>query len=254
MESLYDDALRNMENTLHTLAGRVPPPAQVPFKDWFVYRHIEKTIHQAIVQKLARSISTLHATRLLLGHGFVQEQGALQRVLDEINEDITFLSFGVIFNDITPLHQNYLDAFFEEEFNAETGLHSNQKRPMIPRKKIQAYIARSEGGPLDTSSTIEASRTVSKAYSGYVHAASPHIMDMYGGNPPKFYVRGMRGTERHREHSADLWNYFYRTIISCAFVAKAFGDENLFADIHKFTREFERLSGKNYEPNKQRET
>ena len=254
MESLYDDALRNMESTLHTLAGRVPSPTKVPFLDSFVYRYIEKSIHQAIVQKLARSISTLHAARLLLGHGFVQEQGALQRMLDEINEDITFLSFGVVFNDITPLHQNYLDAFFEEEFDAETGLASTQKRPMIPRKKIRAYIARSEGAPLDKSSTIDASRTVSKAYSGYVHAASPHIMDMYGGNPPKFHVRGMRGTERHREHRADLWNYFYRTIISFAFVAKAFDDENLFAAIHAFTREFERLSGKNYEPEKQHET
>lgn len=78
----------------------------------------------------------------------------------------------------------------------------------------------------------------------------PHIMDMYGGNPPKFHMRGMRGTERHREHRADLWNYFYRSIISSAFAAKAFGDEALFAKIHEFTREFERLSGKDYAPAK----
>ena len=178
MSSLYDDALSNMESTLHALAARVPPPRKVPFKDSFVYRHVEKSIHQALVQKLARSISTLHATRRLLEHGFVQEQGALQRMLDEMNEDITFLSFGVINGDITQLHQSYLDAFFEEEFNAETALASTQKRPMIPRKKIQAYLARVNGLSLDPSSAGETSRTVSKAYSGYVHAASPHIMDM----------------------------------------------------------------------------
>lgn len=101
---LYDQALLNMENTLHALAARVPQPQRVPHMGSIAYRYIEKSIHQALVQKLARLISTLHAARLLLREGFVQEQAALQRILDEINEDITFLSFGVISNDITSRH------------------------------------------------------------------------------------------------------------------------------------------------------
>ena len=245
---LYDQALLNMEHTLHALAGRVPLPQRVPHMGSFAYRYVEKSIHQALVQKLARSISTLLAARFLLKEGFVQEQAALQRILDEINEDITFLSFGVIYDDITSLHQNYLEAFFEEEFDAETALASTQKRPMIPRKKIHAYIARIESMNSDPSTAVEVSRTVSKAYSGYIHAASPQIMDMYGGNPPKFHVRGMRNTPRYHEHRADLWNYFYRCIISFAFVAKAFGDDELFTSIREFTREFEHLHLKDYAP------
>lgn len=236
MDQLYNQALTKMENTVHALAQRVPAPQRVPHKDSFVYRYVEKSIQQALVQKLARLVSTLHAARLLMEHGFVQEQAALQRMLDEMQEDITFLAFAVIFNDMTPLHQSYLDAFFEEEFDADTALESTQKRPMVPRKKIRAYIARAEGAPMDPSRGVELSRTLSKTYSGYVHAASPHIMDMYGGSPPKFYMRGMRGTERHREHRADLWNYFYRSIIALAFAAKAFGDEGLFAQIRDFVR------------------
>lgn len=246
MDNLYDQALANMESTVHLLAGRVPPPTRVPFTDGFNFRYVEKSLHQALVQKLARLLSSLHAARLLMEHGFVQEQASLQRMLDEMQEDITFLSFSVIFNDTTPLHQAYLDAFFEEEFDAESALASTQKRPMIPRKKIHAYIARIKGAAMDPSRGVEVARTVSKAYSGYVHAASPQIMDMYGGNPPRFHVNGMRGTERHHEHRADLWNYFYRSMIAFSFVAKAFGEETLFAKIHSFTREFERLSGKNY--------
>ncbi|PKO88454.1 MAG: hypothetical protein CVU18_07445 [Betaproteobacteria bacterium HGW-Betaproteobacteria-12] len=214
-----------------------------------VFRYAEKSIHQALVQKLARSISTLHAARLLMENGFVQEQAALQRILDELNEDITFLAFGVIYGDVTPLHQTYLDAFFEDEFDADTALASTQKRPMIPRRKIHAYLARIDSGSLDSSTAVELSRTVSKTYSGYVHAASPQIMDMYGGSPPRFHVQGMRGTPRHHEHRADLWNYFYRGILSFGFVAKAFGDEMLFDSIHNFSHKFTRLSGKNYESN-----
>ena len=104
---LYDQALTNMERTLHDLASRVPPPQRVSFKDSFVFRHVEKTVHQALVQKLARLISSLNAARLLMEAGFVQEQATLQRVLDEISEDISFLSFSVVYHDATPLHQAY---------------------------------------------------------------------------------------------------------------------------------------------------
>jgi hypothetical protein len=254
MEQLYDQALINMENTVHALAQRVPPPQRVPYKDSFVYRYVEKSIRQALVQKLARLVSTLQAARLLVEHGFVQEQATLQRVLDEIDEDIKFLAFGIIFNDMTSLHQSYLDAFFEEEFDADTALKSTQKRPMVPRKKIRAYISRVEGAPIDPGREVELSPTLYKAYSGYVHAASPQIMDTYGGNPPKFHMRGMRETKRHREHRANLWNYFYRSLIAFSLVAKAFGDEALFTGIRDLTREFERRSGKNYEPSKSQKT
>ena len=247
MDNLYELALENMERTVHMLAQRVPPPVRVPYKDGFVYRYIEKSLHQALVQKSARIVSTLHAARLLLDHGFVQEQASLQRMLDEMNEDVTFLALSVILNDKTPLHQTYLDSFFQEEFDAESALASTQKRPMVPRKKIHAYLARIVGAPMDPSRVVEATRTVSKTYSGFVHAASPQIMDMYGGSPARFHVQGMRGTPRHCEHRADLWNYFYRSISSFSSIAKAFGDEKLFATIYEFFCEFERVSGKNHE-------
>ena len=66
---------------------------------------------------MATVISGLRAALLLLEHGYVQEQAALQRILDEINEDIIFLMLGSTIDKITPLHQRYLDAFFKEEFD-----------------------------------------------------------------------------------------------------------------------------------------
>lgn len=248
MERLYDQALVNMERTVHGLAQRVSPPRAVPYKDSFVFRYVEKTLHQALVQKLARIVMGLHAARLLLEQGFLQEQGALQRILDELHEDVSFLALAVIYDKHTSLHQAYLDAFYEEEFDAVSALESTQKRPMISRQKIRAYIARIEGAALDPSRGVELTRTISKAYSGFIHAASPHVMDMYGGNPPRFHVHGMKGTERQQEHREDLWNYFYRSIIAFALTAKAFGDDLLFSQIQQFSREFERQCGKDYAP------
>lgn len=247
MDDLFDLAIQHMERTVNILSQRVPQPVRVPYKDGFVFRHLEKSVHQALVQKSARMVSTLLAARLLMEQGFLQEQASLQRILDEIEEDISFLSFSVIYNDKTPHHQMYLDEFFKEEFDTDSALTSTQNRAMIPRKKIRAYISRIGSKIADSTNKGNAARSISKAYSGFVHAASPQIMDMYGGNPPRFYVRGMSGTLRQSEHRADLWNYFYRSIISFSFIAKAFGDDQLFTSIHKFVIEFESASGKNFE-------
>ena len=243
---MYGQALKSMDSTVGILETRVPESRRVPFTSSFVYRYVEKTLHRALVQKLARYITSLRAACLLMEHGFVQEQAALQRVLNEIQEDITFLAFGVVFGGITTLHQEYLDAFYEEEFDAATGLTTSQSRPMTPRRKMRAYIARAEGHAQNPSGGVENARTVTKSYSGYVHATSPQIMDMYGGSPPHFHVKGMRGTERHEEHREDLWNYFYRGILAFAAGAKAFSENELFTEISNFADAFASRQGKNY--------
>ena len=249
-EELYAAALQNMRRTVHVLSAMVPPPQKVPHKTSFVFRFIERLPQQAIVQKLARVVTTLTAAHVLMEHGLVQEQGALQRVLHEIHEDITFLAYAVIYNDHTPLHQRFLDAFYEEEFNTDDPVDSTQKRPMAKRSKIQAYIANKEGSDLDPSRAIALSKTLTKTYSGFVHAASPQIMDMYDGSPAHFHVEGMLGTRRHAEYRLDLWNYFYRSVLSFGLAAKAFGDQDLFDQIHAFTLKFERAANRSYSPKK----
>jgi hypothetical protein len=247
MDELFDHALSNMETYFHVLEKQVPAPKLIPFGDGFAFRYTEQTIHQALLLKLARVVSGLGAAQTLLDHGFVQEQGAIQRMLDEFDEDITFLANAVISNDLTELHQQYLSAFWKEEFDKpRKPLESTQRRSMMPRKKIRAYIARAEGAAFDPSRGIELSRTMSKAYSGYVHAASPHIMELYGGSPPRFHLRGMLGTRRIDVHRQDLWNYFYRGISAFAIVAMAFGDKSLFASIRSYMDQFAENSGQNY--------
>ena len=239
-----------MSATVHELARLVPQPRKLPFADSFVYRYVEETPQQAIIQKLARYVTSLRGACLLFEHGFVQEQAALQRMLDEIQEDVTFLALGIIFGNLTPLHSAYLHAFYQEEFDPKTGKPGTQDRPMVPRKKIRAFIARMEGAASDPSRGVEVTRQVSKAYSGYVHAASPQIMDMYGGSPPRFHVAGMKGTERHLEHREDLWNYFYRGILAFSFSAKALGAEVLFANISAFAEKFALEAGHDYRPSR----
>lgn len=246
MIKLFRNTLDALEVTFRKLELKVPAPQKITCVDGYNYRFVEKTIHQAIIQKLARTLSGLHATLLLHQHGYLQEQGVLQRTLDECFKDIVFLSCGIVKHDITKLHQRYLSAFYEEEFEPGSDpVAAPQNRPMIPRKKIRAYIARMDGVSLDPSRGIEVYRTVSKIYSGYVHGASPHIMDMVAGSPPKFHVSGSVSSTLIKDHLEDLWNYFYRGILSFIWAAKAFGDERLVkATLDQIDR-FESISGTN---------
>lgn len=247
MDRLYDSALKLMVESFDTLSQKLVSPIKCSMGKGkeYVFRYQEKTIHQAILQKLAREVTGLQAVRLLNKAGFLQEQASLQRMLDEFNEDIMFLCFAIIFKDLTDLHTEYLDAFYQEEFdNPESAIKSSQKRPMISRKKIRAFISKNRGTGYDQSATIEASRTLSKVYSGFVHGASPQIMELYYGSPPRFHLLGAHKSPLYEDHVEDLLNNFYRGILSFVFAAKAFSDELLTKKILKFSKEFALNSGR----------
>ena len=234
-----------MDRTFDDFEDSMPcKPELVELSFGPAYRFKEKDIYQAMIQKLARVQSSVRAAMLLLEHGYVQEQAMLHRTIDETNEDITFLVYAVTNDKITELHKRFLAAFWEEEIDESgTMIDSEQKRIMIPRKKIQAYIANIENVNLDPSTRKEVARTINKAYSGFVHGASPQIMDMYGGNPPHFYTKGMLGTPRMKEHTDDLWNYVYRSFISHIAVGKALGAEKHVVILTEKLNEIERLNG-----------
>ena len=241
----FVQALGVMERAFRHLEALVPPPQQRPDRDSFVFRYAEQAIEQALIQKLARYISGLHAIDVLLLNGLVQEQAVIQRTLDEIGEDIHFLTLPLTNDKVTPLHEQYLAAFWEEELDADTLLASSQKRNYPPRQKIRAYCAR-VGGLRDFSTANEVGRTISKTYSGYVHASSPQIMEMCGGDPPRFHLHGMSRTPRIPEHAHDAWNYFYRGLLSVTFVGKALGHAALVERLYEYIRQFEHESGTEY--------
>lgn len=245
MDQIYDSALEMMGQSFNDLSQKVGKPEIQPMGDGYVYRYKEKSIYQAIVQKLTRVVTGLQAIRLLNKAGFLQEQAALQRTLGEFEEDIAFLCFSIIFNDFTDLHREYLSAFYEEEFdNPENAIESSQKRPMIKRERIRAFISKDRGTGYAQSSTIRVARTISKTYSGYVHGASPQLMELYFGSPSRFQLWGGTNSSFQEDHTEDILNYYYRSIFSFAFAAKAFGEELLFDSIRHFAGEFAVASGR----------
>ncbi len=242
MDTLFVQCLDKMELWFPELEKSIQKPTKVSYLNkQIVFRYKEKSLEQALIQKLARVVTGLHSARLLLNNGFLQEQNALHRMLDEFQQDITFLCFARLENDFTDLHKKYLDAFYEEEFDRpEDPVYSTQKRPSIGRPKIHAYIAKKEAelGISNPSRGAELARTLHKAYSGFVHGASPQIMNMYGGWPPKFHISGMTGTPHEHAHRRDMWNYFYRGLHSFDEVAYVLGQFSIVKEIEIFLKIF----------------
>lgn len=243
MDAHYNETLRKLDEAFVRLEAKVPPPQKTPHGNSWVFRYKEKSIHQAMIQKLARQVSGLHAARLLCEKGLLQEHAAVQRILDELHQDTCFLAYAVINRDITPLHQAYLEAFYKEELDPTTG-DGLLDRPTVSRKKIRAYLSRL-ASEKDPSSAVTRDHTIYSAHSGFIHGASPQIMEMVGGDPPRFHLHGMAGTRIHDSHRHDLYNPFFHAIVSFALVAKAFGDEDLFEQQRDWLERFDSFSGRN---------
>jgi hypothetical protein len=82
-DALYRATLDEMNRALTSFMEKIPQPQPMLFGGLVAYRFKEHDLLQAIVQKLARVISGLSATSLLLNNGYLQEHGAIQRMLDE---------------------------------------------------------------------------------------------------------------------------------------------------------------------------
>ncbi len=245
MIQLYIEMLAIMEAAFRRFEAAVPKPTWIESERRF--RCKQESIHQALIQKLARVQSSLHASLLLLQHGYLMELGILHRVIDETNEDIEFLVLAVTNDRIRPLHERYLKAFWAEEFSdTSQPQKTHQSRDMIRRKSIRAYNARILGIDTEFSNAVHAGKVINKVFSGFVHGASPHILESFGGNPPYFHTEGLLGTPRMPEYERSLWNYMWRGLLSYIHVARALGAETIRDELIRHKLRFETLAGVDY--------
>ncbi|MCX5726865.1 MAG: hypothetical protein NT030_06830 [Candidatus Saganbacteria bacterium] len=69
-------------------------------------------------------------------------------------------------------------------------------RNIVPRKKVRAGVSRVLSNCVNPHDLHEILTTEENAFSGYIHGAYPHIMELYGGDPPRFHMNGMLDTPR----------------------------------------------------------
>lgn len=239
MRKIFLEAITVLSNAFYRLEGQVPPPKLVEYGNGHVFRFVEQSLEQALLLKLARVVTGLKAVDALLAKGLLQEMAALCRILDELCEDISFLTAALTNDEVTDLHARYLRGFWAEEFTDPTNTLARHKKPDTPkRSQVMAYTHRVLNPSDNASRSSDVQQVISSTYSGYVHAKASQVMDMYGGNPLHFHIEGMLHTQRMVDHVHDGWNYHYRALIAAIFVARAFGDAELSRGLGEYHDKF----------------
>ena len=238
------DTIAVCEAVFRELEIRIPDPVRVPRGDDFAFRYEERTPQIVVVQKLSRIATGLRACFVLLEHGLYQEVGAMFRMLNEFGEDVWFMCDAIRCGECSELQERFISEFFQPEFDHENPLLATQNRDRIPRRKIQAAIARIHENPVNPNDAQEIARTLKNTHSGYVHGTSEHILDMCAGDPPRYQLAGMRGTRRQKEFEALAWNYFHRALSAFMAAAGAFGLTELLGKLYEYRNVFEKNWGK----------
>jgi|CXWL01.1.fsa_nt_gi hypothetical protein len=248
--------LNEQEALAHELGRNFKPPRFVRVHGLPQVRHEIKSDLLMSYLKCLRAISSLNAALILLRSGFIQEVGALCRCIDEFCEDVHYLA--------TPLgeegkysqdQQRLVEEFFQEEFlDSNSPLLEVAPRNRVSRDKVRAGIARIQGQPINPHDTNHLFRTIDKSFSGYVHGAYVHIMEMYVGpelERCRFHTRGMLGTPRIQEWTETVANYVYRLALAIEIVARRCTDERVRKQLEELRIKFEENTGMGVEdPNK----
>jgi hypothetical protein len=241
---IYQQVSDYLEECFHYMERHAPSPDIIEIGGKKCLRYTGQLIETAIIQKLARYLSSSNAARVLLEHGYTQEVGVMFRTLDEFLEDLMFLCLPLTGGELTETHKKYLEYFYQEEFdNPDNAFLSTQNRPTIPRKKIQSALANSGKDSLNPSDSQKNQRTISQAYSGYVHGSSVHLIEMVGDHPLRYFLKGLAGTKRQQEFAYNYWDYAYRGILAVMCTTKALGFGDLYEECLEFRKDFEKQTG-----------
>lgn len=232
---VYTDVILSLQRALAHLSASVPPPQQTRIATGNAYRYREKLPQQAIVLKCTRALSALIAIKSLLDEGLALDAGALMRVSDEVGSDILFLAGPLIFrHEPENSHSRYLDEFFQEEFDTPDPINSSQKRDRVSRRQVRAYVARTFSSTADVNQAVEVTRTIETTFSGYVHGAGAHTMDVYDGR--SFHIHLQEGDKPLVDLINQYSQYLQRTVMHFAIASKALGAEGLFNQLYALNR------------------
>jgi hypothetical protein len=221
-KGIYVRAIAALEKAFRLIEADAPKPTEVTRGNHLAFRYMEPSAEAAIFLKLARLVSLVHGLELLIDHGRVQEQCILQRSIEETNEDIVFLCLSILGGEQTDRHAEFLTEFWKEDYSDPSDPVGSRIPRGYSRKGIRSYNNRALAQP-NPSGADGAGRSIYEMYSGFLHGSAPHIMELFDENNGRFSSGSISGSVRFTDYILDAQNSFYRSLLSAAFVAKAFG-------------------------------
>jgi hypothetical protein len=160
----------------------------------------------------------------LTEYGFFQEVGILRRCLTETNDDFLFIAVPNS-AESTDRRKQHLEEFYLEEFKTKSaGLLESNKRDRVPRKNVHSTITASVTS-VNQSDVLQVFSTLEKAYSGYVHGAYGHLMELYGGPNFGFRANGLPPQAFAIARERDMSHCVYNGVLILERLALVLGEE-----------------------------
>lgn len=232
--------LQRLEQHYLSMASTLTAPVLVRYGQVPFFRHEEQTDTLICFLKGVKLASTMNAALMLFRHGYVQELGALARIADDLFNDILFMLKPLDGDKPSKDQIRFFEEFYQEEFEDPLNvLAGAQKRDVVARRKLHATFGQLAKDALNPSDAQTMMTTIHAAFSGYIHGAYPHIMELYGGNPGRFHMSGMLSTPRIEEWKGQLVTYVHRGIMATVLVARKLGLEDIEKDLGALLVEYE---------------
>jgi hypothetical protein len=222
VDSYLEHTLFELSAIFHEMVTKIQTPVVTDVGGYQAWRYQNLSDSLACFLKGVKIVSTLNASIVLLRYGYAQEIGALCRMIEDYCNEIFFLLLPQDGENFAKEQIQFLEDFFKEEFDKPSDpLMSTQKRSTVPIRKIHATFGKLAKNEINPSDAQELLRTTHQAFSGYVHGAYPHIMEMFGSAHP--HLNGMLGTPRVDAWRGQLIGFVYKALMVSVFVVKKLG-------------------------------
>ena len=170
--------------------------------------------------KAVRAVSALNAAIELARRGYTQEIAVLIRTVIECTTHIEFVLSGRVGSiGPDPAAEKYVQDYFADFARNDA---SDFKRAQVKQISVHRQLGAEldslaqEGDRPKNSKAEHLFSNVYLTYSNYVHGKYPETMDLYGGTPAHFHLRGMGGTPKDAENLATIDSFVDTVSITVA--------------------------------------
>ncbi len=219
--SLFDSAIRSYLTTASENYSLLNSEFEQPrmLDERVGFRHSYYSAELCVLLKAGKLISNNWGIQTLAQHRMPQEAFSLVRISDDMVSEIVF----ALTEEGAPLFK-FLKAFFEEEFsNFEKPLSGPRKRATTSKRKLHASYSRLASEVMNPSDAALIVDSVSTAFSGYIHGAYPHLMEMYGGKPSQYHLHKLPASEYTESVNFQLSTYVYQSFVVLSLLAQKIG-------------------------------
>ncbi len=176
------------------------------------FRYERPDVRHFCLLKAVRVVSGLNACLHLARTGYIQELNTLMRTVAESCSHIKYVANRAAPEVDRAEAQKWVEDYFADY---RRDPFAEFKKKHIQQGRVHASLGKTlDDFSVEQGDVVEGRKPAAKMYSNvyasgsnYVHARYPEVMDLYGGRPGQFHLRGMRETPKASESLEVLETY-----------------------------------------------